>query len=237
MINKIIFLLIFQFSFAQKPIISVTITDIKTENLSSNETQYTVSYTVKNNSDQSVKFFFNPDDFGLSMSTRKIFMLYENGIRFEGDKFLKTGTKDQYKELENLYSINIEDTIAIKKRINLIQKLYDFDVKTANQGDFNKDLVQQNTERYKNDVLSFGPNESRTYVQKLYWHKNRYYKNDDLEYYLNENSTFEISFALILMKRQLKEQLSNDYFLEIMKDENFIEGVFLSNKMVIEFKE
>lgn len=235
--NKIIFLLIFQFSFAQKPNVSVMITDITTENLSSNETQYTVSYTVKNNSDQNVKFFFNPDNFGLSMSTRKIFMLYENGIRFEGDKFLKTGTKDQYKELEDLYSINIEDTIARKKRIALIQKLYDFDIKTASQGDFNKDLVQKSTERYKNDVLSFGPNESRSYVQKLYWHKNRYYKNDELEYYLNENSTFEISFALILMKKQLKEQLSNDYFLEIMKDENFIEGVFLSNKMVIEFRE
>lgn len=235
--KKLLFLLIFQFSFAQESVISVAITDISKENLSSNEVEYTVFYTVKNNTDQTVKFFFNPKDFGLSLSTRKIFMLYENGSRFEGDKFLKTGTKEQYKQLQDLYDLPIVDTTFFQKRIELIQKLFDYDVKTATQSDSMGDLLLNSTQRYKNDVVTFGPNETRSYVQKLYWHKDRYYKNDELEYYLNENSTFEISFALILMKKQLKEQLTPDYFIEIINDDRFIDGVFVSNKMIIEFKE
>jgi hypothetical protein len=54
---------------------------------------------------------------------------------------------------------------------------------------------------------------------------------------LNEKNKYEIQFLVILNKKQLKNQLTEKYYLEVLKDKNFIEGVFSSNKIQIEFKD
>ena len=68
------------------------------------------------------------------------------------------------------------------------------------------------------------------------WSKNRYYKQDDLEYFLDEKDHYEFEMIIDLKKSSFKSQLSNKEFSLIEKDKNFIQGVFTSNKIVIDFK-
>lgn len=234
---KALFILFFQFALAQNPILSLVITDIKIDNSTKDEVQYIIKYTVTNNSHRNIKCFFNPQDFGLSLSTRKLFNLYENGSRFDGKSFLNPQPKSVHDQYNELSSRPAKDSTEFKKRTALLQSIADFDVETAKRGSPENFLKEKISQRYKVDIMSFAPSETKTFEQQLFWQKNRYYKNDDLEFYLNEKHKYEIMFTVILHKKQLKEQISEKLYAEIMLDKNFIEGVFYSNKMQIEFKD
>jgi hypothetical protein len=80
------------------------------------------------------------------------------------------------------------------------------------------------------------PNETKTFLNKMVWNKERYFLENDLEYYLNEKDSFELDLTLVLIKDYFKERLTAQEFSQIAKDKNFIEGVFASNKVEINFK-
>lgn len=234
--NFLPLLLSFQFAIAQLEALTVIITGIKHEKVA-NEICYYIHYKVQNNQNHDIKCFFNPDDFGLSLSTRKIFSLYENGSRFDGKSFLNPQPQAKRDEYAALISASSKDTTEIKKKIALLQSIADYDVETAKRVDFGNYFLEKSTKRYQKDVMLFAPNEAKTFIQKMFWQKNRYYQEGDFEYYLNEKNKYEIQFLVILNKKQLKNQLTEKYYLEVLKDKNFIEGVFSSNKIQIEFKD
>jgi hypothetical protein len=81
------------------------------------------------------------------------------------------------------------------------------------------------------------PNETKTFTIKTLWNKNRYIKNDDLEFYLDQNNTIEIELILDLKTNLFQDQLTEEDLQKINKNPNFIRGQFTSNKMKIEFKD
>jgi hypothetical protein len=83
--------------------------------------------------------------------------------------------------------------------------------------------------------ISLQPKESKSFVIKTSWDKKRYYIQDDLEYYLDENDKFELELTLQLIKTHFKDRLSAEEFAKIAKDKNFLEGVYTSNKIDIRF--
>jgi hypothetical protein len=86
-------------------------------------------------------------------------------------------------------------------------------------------------------VFTLKPKEKKQFTQKIYWNKIRYTKNDELEYYLDENSLYCLQIELVLMKKQYKDRLTQKELEPILNNPNFIEGYFHSNKMEINFKE
>lgn len=232
----ILLFLCFQASFAQTPILSVVIDEIQLENHQSGEIKYEVFYHITNNSSNEIRFFFDPKGFGQSLSSKKIFALFENDQRFNGVEFLQQNTKaDQDKS-----KADFEKMINGGYRTPMFKELgIDIDEfkKESKEGTFKTRQLERATVRYKKDVVTFKPLETKKFQQTLFWQKNRYYTEGDYEFYLNEKSKFELQFTLILLKDALANNISKEYLEEISNDKNFIKGVFYSNKMIIEFKD
>jgi hypothetical protein len=81
------------------------------------------------------------------------------------------------------------------------------------------------------------PNETKNFQIITFWDKQRYFKIDENEYYLDENEKYEFELSLYLDKLNRKEKLTEEEFTKIKNDENFIEGRFSSNKKKINFGE
>ena len=84
--------------------------------------------------------------------------------------------------------------------------------------------------------MSLKSNEVRHFSQILYWDKTRYFMNGDLEYVIDEKDSYEFELTINLIKRYFEESLSKEFYSKIKKDKNFIEGVFTSNKIEIDFR-
>ena len=69
----------------------------------------------------------------------------------------------------------------------------------------------------------------------LLWRKDRYFKHDDIEFYLAENTPHYFEITVNLMKEPFRDMLTKVEYNAIMDDENFIRGVFVSNKTEINF--
>jgi hypothetical protein len=86
-------------------------------------------------------------------------------------------------------------------------------------------------------VFNLHPNESKQYNQKLYWNKNRYIQNQDLEYYFNEQDHYFLRIELTLMKKEFSNILTPQQLELVLENPNFISGNYYSNKLEIYFKE
>jgi hypothetical protein len=85
-------------------------------------------------------------------------------------------------------------------------------------------------------IVTLNPREIRTFNIKTAWNKERYFKEDDLEYYLDEKDDYLFELVLDLKKTFFKEQLAPEEYSKLEKDKNFIQGVFTTNKATINFK-
>ena len=230
----LILLLFFKIGFAQTPVLSVVIDEIQVTNHESGETKYEVFYHITSNSESAIMFFLNSDGFGQPLLSKKTFMLFENDQRFTGVAFLNQRTKAAQQNAKADFEkiMNGGDTIAIFKELGMdVSELR----KQSKEGTLKKHLKESATTRYQKDVMNLKPFETKKFQQTLFWQKNRYYTQDDYEFYLNEKSKFEIQFTLILLKDDLKNEITEQFYSEIMQDKNFVKGVFASNKMAIPF--
>lgn len=100
----------------------------------------------------------------------------------------------------------------------------------------NRILEEQKKYIIKN-IQEMKPNETREYSTTFNWDKNRYFKNDVMEYYIDENEPHFFELHMNLMKEELLSNFSEEEKNEILKDKNFIKGWFTSNKVEINFRE
>jgi hypothetical protein len=96
--------------------------------------------------------------------------------------------------------------------------------------------IQENIkDRHMHDLFSLNPKEVKKIHRAFSWNKERYHKLDEHEYYIAENKHHYIKIFVTLLKEHYKDQLTATDFDKIMTDPNFIKGVFISNKMEINF--
>jgi hypothetical protein len=175
-----------------------------------------------------------------SLSLRPVYKVYQNGTfqNIEG-LFHNTNEDNEWKSLTGLKS---KDSVEAKKIIHKI--MAEQELKTKNIVDqYKKKGGKSDDELWiirNQDLLAsqmiLQPNETKTFLNKMVWNKERYFLENDLEYYLNEKDSFELDLTLVLIKDYFKERLTAQEFSQIAKDKNFIEGVFASNKVEINFK-
>ena len=85
--------------------------------------------------------------------------------------------------------------------------------------------------------ITLQPKEIKSYIIKTNWNKKRYYNQDDIEYYLDEKDTFDFELVLDLKKTLFEHELSTTEYNVIKNNPNFIQGIYTSNKMRINFGE
>ncbi len=102
---------------------------------------------------------------------------------------------------------------------------------------FQKEIdAKQNNKRIVSDkIIELAPSGIIKFSMDFYWNRNRYYLNQDIEYYLEEEAKHFIEITMVMQKPNLESESFDDDLKKIINGENFIQGVITSNKMLIDF--
>ena len=241
--KNLLFILFSFTTFAQNPALKLEINSITSIDSIPTERIFSIKYQIENLTNNNVTFFLNPNKLiansRASMSKNVAYNLYEydeklylvevfsNRMLLDLDKILKSSTTDEEKNkfikefLKN--SLNI-DMDSIPKG-------------EENEKDFEKYFSKKKNDTHLQSIMSLTPKEIKKYEIKVIWDKTRYYKIDDIEFYLNEDLPHYIDLTINLMKEEFKDKLTDNEYKKIMSDPNFLKGWFTSNKMEINFRE
>lgn len=239
------FLLLLSFSVvAQNPKLEVKITSITNEPISSKSIEYHINYQIENKTSEELSFFLLPNaliaNTASSLTLYPVYKMYQNGIFEDMDgPFFEYETDEElkYASMANNESVEAKkliDTIQSKHLNKVIQYYKNYKEKGGTSEDYKWVYLQQ---KLLNNILILKPNETRNFTIKTLWNKNRFIKNDDLEFYLDSNNKIEIELILDLKTNLFSDQLSEEDLKKINENPNFIKGYFVSNKMIIDFKE
>lgn len=239
-----IFFLFSELLMAQKPVISVKINAVTTEEIAKNTSEYQFQYQIENNSNNDISFFLLPNaliaNTASSLSLYPVYKIYQNGIFEDMDgPFFEYETQNEL-EYAKLEDKNSEEAKNLANRIQTVQSIISkqYYKKYTEKGgkETNKKWIFEH-QKILNNIVILKPNETKKFVIKTLWNKNRFVKNDDLEYYLDEKNTIELELILDLKTNSFKEYLSEDDLQKINANPNFISGTFVSNKIKLTFKD
>ena len=230
--------------FSQESKLKVKLNNITTLLINAKNTEYFINYEITNTTNNEISFFLIPNALiANAASSGTLFMvykMYQNGLFEDMDgPFFEYGSDDVI-ELATIEDKNSEkyklllQKIIDKNKVKFLDIKLKYNIKSDNDAEiswaFRNYLLV-------NSIIKLNPNETRKFTIKTLWDKNRFVKNDDLEYYLDENKKIEIELILQLNKKVFKDRLSTQEYKAIETDENFIEGDFKSNKLEVKFDE
>ncbi|AIN75239.1 hypothetical protein O8E88_000520 [Flavobacterium psychrophilum] len=243
---KFIYLLLISASiFAQDKSIEAKIMAITASDSNPKNREFTIHYEIENLTNNSVSFFLTPNTLianaAASMTLFPVYKIYINDvfISLDGPFFEKNGIDWETKLLGFKDYTTPQAKEVIKKVIaefeaknKLIVENY-----TKNGGKSTVEKWILENHHLLESKITLNPKETKSFVIKTSWNRERYFKEDDLEYYLDEKDKYEFELVLDLKKTSFKEKLCEEEYLRIKKDRNFIEGIFTTNKVKIDFKE
>jgi len=177
------------------------------------ERMFTMHFHLENLADERIRFFQDLNGIvpstGGSGTKMPFYKIYENDAFLEIGGFLGGSKKTVIKDIDSL-------TMQHQKR----------------QGALQNDKIS-----IIDKMVTMAPREVISFSIDFYWDRNRYHQYQDLEYYLEHNAQHFFEITMVLLKTRYKNELPEDFYTEIIKDEHFIEGVYTSNKMLIDFRE
>lgn len=221
---KIIICLFFSLiTFSQTKPLELKIDSIRSSDTADKAREYVLSFHITNLSDKPVSFVLNtksiiPINSG-SLRPYPYYKIYENDKSFEASGIFFS------KEAE----LTFTSEEALKKYQDSI--FHSIENKTL------EELLKEKKERFINNIQSLGSKETMQLQTTLYWNKQRYYKSDPLEFYIEEKGTYYFELNINLMTEELLLDFSKEERNEILKDKNLTKGWYTSNKVPIDFSE
>lgn len=220
---KRFFLLFFCASlFSQSKPVAITINSLKIVN-GENERNYILTYTISNLSDKTINFILNPNAVipigSGSLNPSVYYKLYENESSLDVSGVFNTNAsprrfKDQ-KEMQK-YSDSISDIYKNKSE---------------------EKMQKESQETTKSYFQNLRPKEEKQYQAVLSWDKKRYFRNDEIEYYINETAKHFFELHINLMQDELLTNFTAAEKEELLKGKNMVKGWFTSEKVEIDFTE
>lgn len=229
---------------AQSPKLGVKINSITSIDNDSWKAEYHINYQIENKTNEELSFFLLPNALiahaASSLTLYPVYKMYQNGVfedmdgpffEYETDDELayakiKDKTSDKAKELAKNFQT---------KQSNAAMDVYK---KYKNEGGKSDDFQWvYYRQKLLDNIIVIQPNETKLFTIKTLWDKNRFIKNDDLEFYLDEKNRIEIELILDLKTNLFKDQLSEEDLIKINANRNFVKGEFVSNRVKIDFKE
>lgn len=203
---RITLLLLFfsSFLFAQNPIIDLKIDSIEVAD-SIDERKYIVNYHIENRSEKKISFLLNTSNndslYGVKLNSIKC-NLYQDSILVKNYYFMKNYDYLVYlkfiKGLRNSKTDSEEEAIKNDPEFKKlkIHPIYLEKIIEKREPDYKKLRLFENNTIYKT-LKTLEPNETQHYQLILYWNKERYFKSEENEYYLeaNSNYTLELTFS------------------------------------------
>ena len=194
-----------------------------TEIDSVSERTFSLGFSISNKTDKTIHFILNPEGLipisGGSMRPNPYYKIYE---------------KETSIDISNLFTgRKVSRTFKNEEDFKKYQDSLSEVVKNKTL----EELVKENKASTIKNIQEMKPNEIREYSSIFRWDKNRYFKNDVMEYYIDEKEPHFFELHINLMKEELLSKFSEEEKNEILKDKNFIKGWFTSNKVEINFRE
>lgn len=241
---RLAFTLLFYFSIASAQPLKVTIDSISSNDSNSLKRKYTILYHIKNNTSQPVSFFLHPNTLianaASSMTLFTVYKIYQNGILQDMDGPFFEHEFPEMEQLEQFGNYNSPEARAFLKKTNEKYKAEHAAILEnyrKNGGtNTNESWITRN-QKLLRSKMTLLPGETKGFTIHTNWNRIRTVNNGDIEYYLNEKDLFEFELILDLKKTPFKSELSETEFTQVKNDPNFLEGVFTSNKMKIDFGE
>lgn len=239
---KNLYFLILLITFSVSAQIEVKIDSIISVDISSKKRTFSINYHITNTTNEELSFFLIPNTLiansASSLTLFPVYKIYQNSIFEDVD--------GPFYEKVYIEQDAIENEIDVEKRKKLIEEItlkYTSEYKIIlenykkNGGTSTDDAWIFKNQKLLQTIIVIKPNETKKFVIMTNWNKERYYKIDDNEFYLDDKAKFEIDLSLNLDKLNRKNSLSTDEFIKFQNDSNFLQGTFTSNKLEINFKE
>lgn len=193
--------------------LELKIDSISVEDSDVEERRFTMHFHLKNLTDERIRFF---QDFsrivpstGGSGTDLTFYKIYENDAFLEIGGFLSGCKRTMIRDVDSL-------TVQQQKKL---------------------DTLQNEKVSIVSKMVTMVPREILSFSIGFCWNRNRYHQYQDMEYYLEEEANHFFEITMVLLKTRYKNELPENLYKEIIDDKYFIEGVFTSNKMKIDFGE
>jgi hypothetical protein len=227
--------------------LTLQIDAVASNDQSETERIFTVKYHLQNNTADTLHFFFTPKKIspstGGSMTKEIYYKIYENKTFIEiGQAFNQFFSEKSEFDFDETLSQNQRDSLIIiqlaKKLEENPTKLFKIFNEEGSIGllDPSKDYMIKYYKKIDNYYHTLLPNQKEFFEATFTWNKNRYYYMEPNEYYLDENAKHYFELTLVAMKEEYKDRIDPEVYDKIMEDSSFIKGVFVSNKVEINFK-
>lgn len=224
--------------------LEVTINSITTKDVNEANRIYHINYQIENKTKDTISFSLLPNaliaNTASSSTLYTVYKIYQNGKFEDMDGPFFEYETDEELEYATLLNKESEEAKKLLKTIQANQAIVamNYYKQYKDNGGVSEDFkwVYYRTKLLKN-IVKLNPSEIKNYTIKTLWDKNRFIKNDELEYYLDENNTIEMELILDLKIDTFKDQLHEKDFKLILSNPNFIIGEFVSNKFKLDFKE
>ena len=207
---------------------------------------FTVKYHLKNNTADTLRFFLDPKNVspstGGSLTKEMYYKIYEDTNFIEiGQAFTQFfSNQGDFKFDENMTQAQ-KDSVAIGYMAEKLEedpakllKIYKEEGAAALM-DPSRDYMQKIDKRVKNYYHTLLPNQTEQFQADFRWNKNRYYYMEPNEFYLNDNSKHYLELTFIALKEEFQVKVDAEVYQKIVNDPHFIKGVFVSNKVEIDF--
>ena len=205
--------------------------------------KFTINYSISNLTNNKISFFLNPDRVvagsGGSMTTNVSATLFQENEELPMHEILSFTSKN--KELpigyENLPEGKEKDEILKKYMKDIFGMDINKEIEEISRDNDQAYRLQKSSYRMIRSMMILQPFETKQYSKTFYWDKKRYYKNNELEYYINEKSNCFLEIYIVLLKEEFKEKLNESDYTKIINTPNFIKGWYNSNKKEINFRD
>lgn len=220
---KFLYILLFCSTvFSQSKPVAIRINSLKAIN-GETERQFTLTYTIANLTDKTINFILDPNaviPIGAgSLNPSVYYKLYENESSIDVNGVFTIKESDR----------NFKDEKEMQQYHDSI--INSFKNRTA------ETWQKEQKERITHNIQQLKPKEELQYETVLKWNKTRYFRNDVIEYYINETAKHYFELHINLMQDELLSMFTDEEKKEMLKGKNIVKGWFTSQKVEIDFSE
>lgn len=219
--KTIFFLLLFSLPMvAQRPV-AISLERIVTDDSDVEQRKFTLHYRISNLTDRPAAFFLNPQAIVPVVSSSGAyaphFKLYKDGKSVDLANVFTWG--------ERLW----KDEKDYQRYVDSVSKeMQDTDLES---------IRKKRSEQIEKRLMRLLPKESVSYQITLRWDRDRYRRQDEHEYFLDENSYYELELSMHLQLEEFENRLLPEELERARKNPEMITGWFTSNRLAISFGE
>lgn len=223
--------------FSQNKPLKLNLISVTSKDTIKEERKFVIDFSIENTTNKEISFFLNPDIFSPahqnSLQPYVFYKLFQNDVELAIDGVFeeKIFQFPSFPDLRNITDETLKQQLVeeyLKKRRELTGE-----TSPKSMEEINKSRSQ----RLMSSIVILKPFQKKNFSKTLFWNKERYYVINNTENYLDEKANYEIQLMLIILKDELFKDLSREDLSSIKTFPDFIQGVFITDKMKINLAE